>query len=561
MRSFETNGLAALCAVCLLYPAVAMAEIQADAVYTNGKIYTLDRKSSVVSAVAVLDGRFLTIGSVASVKSYIGPNTKVIDLAGAPVVPGLNDSHIHTVWAGEGAVRVQLLDVKTVADALARIKAFAATRKPGEWILGGTWLPNSQLAEHRYLTAVEIDSVAPNNPVALPGHVSSFNSAAMKIAGVDRNTPNPDGGVIEKDDAGNPTGIFQELASRLVTQHIPAPSQEELEQRYLLAMKVANAYGLTSVLDPGLVPLNIRVLQRLMLSHRMTLRYSVMYKPDFNASQERWAEATNGIGISSGSGNEWLRIDAIGEMPVDGGMTYRTAFTRDAYPGDPNYHGVAAMTAEHVNSNVSIGNKNDWRFSIHAVGDAAIDRVLDAYEAADKEKSIAGRRFSIEHGSLIRRDQLERMKKLGVILQLQNAFLWEKGPTIERNLGKEVAHRVIPNRMAIDILGINNVSSGTDYQGNLMNPWTNIYLAVTRKDSMDNVYGADQAISREEALRLYTVSGAYGTFEEAIKGSIESGKLADMVVLDRDYFTVPVEEIKDIKPVETIVGGNIVYHR
>jgi hypothetical protein len=384
---------------------------------------------------------------------------------------------------------------------------------------------------------------------------------AMRIAGIDRNTPSPEGGVIEKDSAGNPTGIFQEVASRLVTQHIPAPSTEELEERYLLAMKVANSYGLTSVLDPGLVPSNIRVLQRLMLSHRMTLRYSVMYKPDFNAPPERWAEQTNGIGVSSGFGNEWLRIDAIGEMPVDGGMTYRTAFTRDAYPGDPNYHGVAAMTAENVNLNVSIGNKNDWRFSIHAVGDAAIDRVLDAYEAADREKSIAGRRFSIEHGSLIRRDQLERMKKLGVILQLQNAFLWEKGATIERNLGSETLHRVIPDRMAIDILGINNVSSGTDFQGNLMNPWINIYLAVTRKDSTGHIYGADQAITREEALRLYTVSGAYATFEEKIKGSIESGKLADMVVLDRDYFSIPVEQIKDIKPLDTIVGGASVYHR
>jgi predicted amidohydrolase YtcJ len=212
-------------------------------------------------------------------------------------------------------------------------------------------------------------------------------------------------------------------------------------------------------------------------------------------------------------------------------------------------------------SNVLIGNRNDWRFSIHSVGDAAIDWVLDAYEAADKDKSIVGRRFACMHCSLIRKDQLERMNRLGVILELQNAFMWDKADNVERNLGLAVANRAVPNRMAIDILGINNVSMGTDYQTNSMDPWINLYIAVTRKDPRGKVYGADQAITREEALRLYTVSGAYSSFEEKVKGPIEVGKLADMVVLDRDYFTIPAEQIKDVKPLQTIVGGAVVYRR
>src|SRR5262249_44408286 len=195
---------------------------------------------------------------------FIGPETRVVDLKGAPVIPGLNDTHDHTMQAGEDAIRVRLDDVKTVAEALERIKAVVATKKPGEWVLGGSWHPTAQLKEQRYLTAAEIDRVAPNNPAHLPGHVSSFNTAAMKLAGVDRNTPNPEGGVIDKDGQGNPNGVFEEKASGLITRYIPPPTIDEMEARYVAAMKVANAYGLTSVVDPGLNPGQIRALQRLM---------------------------------------------------------------------------------------------------------------------------------------------------------------------------------------------------------------------------------------------------------------------------------------------------------
>jgi predicted amidohydrolase YtcJ len=509
----------------------------------------------------VKDGRFLAVGTAAAVKPYTGAHTRVVDLKGAAVIPGLNDTHDHTMQAGEDAVRVKLDDVKSVAEALQRIKEAVARKKPGEWVIGGSWHPTAQLKEQRYLTAAEIDTVAPNNPVQLGGHVSSFNTAAMKIGGVDRNTPNPEGGVIDKDANGNPNGIFEEKASRLISGHIPRPTVEEMQERYVAAMKVANAYGLTSVTDPGLSPGQIRALQRLMEAGKLTLRYSVMYNPPATGTPEQWNQETNGIGASSGFGNAWLKLDAIGEMTSDGGMTFRTAFTRDPYPGDPDYHGVPAITKERLMSNVLIGNRNDWRFSIHSVGDRAVDWVLDAYEAANKDKSIAGRRFACMHCSLIRRDQLERMKRLGVILELQNIFMWDKAENVERNLGPEVANRAVPTRMAIDILGINNVAQGTDYQTNTMNPWINLYVSVTRKDPRGHVYGADQAITREEALRIYTVSGAYTSFEEKTKGPIETGKLADMVVLDRDYFTVPAEQIKDIQPTMTIVGGDVVYRR
>src|SRR6516164_5072201 len=202
----------------------------AEVVYRNGRIYTLDAKSSVISAVAVMDGKFFAVGDEADVKPFIGPKTQVIDLGGKPVIPGLNDTHDHTMQAGERAVRVKLDDVKSVAEALQRIKDATAKKKPGEWIISDSWHPTAQLKEQRYLTAAEIDTVALNNPVRLgDGHISSYNTAAMKIGGVDRNTPNPEGGVIEKDARGNPNGIFKEKAVGMMS--LAGPSCCKLRSR------------------------------------------------------------------------------------------------------------------------------------------------------------------------------------------------------------------------------------------------------------------------------------------------------------------------------------------
>lgn len=540
---------------------VAQAQPMADQVFRNGKIYTLDGRSSVVSAVAVMDGKFIAVGNDATVKGVTGPKTQVIDLGGRAVIPGLNDNHSHSIAGGEENSQVALRDTKTVAEALARVKAAVATKKPGEWILGASWHPPSQLAEHRYLTRAELDSVAPNNPVHLRtvGHVAMFNSAALKLAGVDRNTPNPEGGIIEKDAAGEPDGIMFERAMNLVTRVIPPPGLDEIRENYVGAMKYHNSLGLTSVTDPGLGSTSLQALQQLMQAGRMTVRYSAMYGLSNNVTPEQYDAATRALGVTSGFGNDWLKLDAIGEMSVDGGMTLRTAFMREAYPDDAEYHGINSTPPERLNWVVSIGNKNNWRFAIHCVGDAACDKVLDAYELANKEKSIVGRRFALIHGSLLHRDQLERAKRLGVIIETQNIFMWDKAATVERFLGTATANRAVPDKMEIEVLGINSVSLGTDFSTNILNPFIGLYIAVTRKDPTGKVYGADQAITREQALRLYTTSTAYATFDENKKGNIEPGKLADMVVLDRDYFTVPADQIKDIKPLRTIVGGKVVY--
>ncbi|MGE3866631.1 MAG: amidohydrolase, partial [Hyphomonadaceae bacterium] len=314
----KTLSAAAFMLGAALAPA-AGAQTQAAVVYKNAKIYTLDGKSSVASAVAIAGERFLAVGDEAAVQPFIGAGTQVVDLAGAAVIPGLNDTHAHFLSAGVEASQIPMRGAKNVAEALERIKTAAAAKKPGEWLLGASWHPPSQLAEHRYLTRAEIDSVAPNNPVYLQtvGHVAMANSAALKIAGIDRNTPNPEGGTIQKDQAGEPDGILFERAIEMVEKKAPPVTMAELEGQYLAAMKNANSLGLTSVLDPGAPIANIRALQRITQAGKSTLRLGVMYAPSPTVPPEQWAQEVNTL-VASGFGNEWLRLNAIGEMAIDG---------------------------------------------------------------------------------------------------------------------------------------------------------------------------------------------------------------------------------------------------
>jgi len=545
-------------------PALAQS-VPADLILHGGKIVTLDKRSSIAQAVAVRDGKFLAVGSDADVKRFSGPATKVIDLGGRTVVPGLNDSHTHFRAAGLALYTVSMRNATSVAQALAAIKEFVAKKKPGEWIVGGAWHPPSQLAEKRYLTRQEIDSVAPDNPVYLPtvGHFVMANSRALQSAGITRDTKNPEGGTIERDPAtGEATGTLIGAAIGLLTKAVPDWTLEEQVAQYKAGMRFLNSNGITSTVDGGIDAADVRVLRHLVNKGEQTLRVGVMYRPDtaIAADPVKWEEAMKANGASSGFGDEWLRFAGV-KLAMDGGMTLRTALTRSAYPDDPKYFGMAYLNPERFRQLVEISDRYGWRVGVHVVGDKAADVALDAYEALDKKSPIAGKRFILIHASLIQRDQMERAKKLGVRTDVQNIFMWDKAATVERFLGRETADRAVPTRTLIDVLGIENVGAGTDFPVNTINPFLNMYVMVTRKDPKGTVYGAKEAISREEALRLYTTSPAHYTFEEGSKGSIEAGKLADLVVLSADLLTVPAESIKDITALTTIVGGKVVYQR
>src|SRR5262249_4293139 len=225
------------------------------------------------------------------------------------------------------------------------------------------------------------------------------------------------------------------------------------------------------------------------------------------------------------------------------------------------YHGIAQQSPERLKQLVSICNRYNWRVGVHVVGDRGIDQVLDAFEAADSEKSIKGRRFILIHGSLIRPEQMERAKRLGVRVDFQNVFMWDKAATVERFLGKATADRAVPTKTLIEKLGLNNLGAGTDFPVNTINPFINMYVMITRKDPSGQVYGLNEAITREQALRLYTSAASHYMFDEDKKGTLEVGKFADLAVLSVDPMTVPEDQIKDIKADLTIVAGKVIYER
>jgi predicted amidohydrolase YtcJ len=541
--------------------------LQADTVLYNGKILTVDKDFHIVQAVAIRDGKFVAVGTNGEVRALAGPRTASIDLQGRTVLPGLIDTHAHLESAGMAEYTAGMGRARSVAEALSIIREMAARTPPGQWIIGSGWHPPSQLAEHRYLTRQEIDSVAPNNPVFLPtvGHFVMVNSAALRLAGITKDTPDPAGGEIEKDKAtGEPTGVLAESAIHLVSDIVPEWPLDVRATQLKKGMAVFNSYGLTSVVSGAVTPRDLSVYQTIHSRNEQTIRVSVMFTPTGetipSVSLEDWEKFFARMGAYSDFGDEWLSFSGI-KLAIDGGMTLRTAAMREAYPGDPSYHGFLTMKPERLKALVSIANRYNWRVGIHCVGDAAIDTVLDAYEAADKEKSIRDRRFILIHASLIRPDQMQRAKKLGVRADVQNSFMWNKASTVARFLGRPTADRAIPTRTLIDVMGLDQIGAGTDFPVNPVNPFITMYVAVTRKDMDGEVYGKDQAITREEAIRLYTSAAARYTFSERRTGSIEPGKAADLVVLSADILTIPDEAIKSLQALRTLVAGKTVFQR
>lgn len=530
-----------------------------DLVLYNGKIVTVDDKFSVAQALAIRGERVLAVGSNESIRGTAGSSTKQIDLRGRTVIPGLIDGHLHNAGGGPG---VDLSKARSIAELLAAVEARARSTPPGELVVSNADWHEAQLGEKRLPHRGELDRVAPKNPVVLVrgGHEFIVNSAALERWNITRETRSPPGGEIGHDPDGQLNGELVDTARGLIK--LPPPARltpEAIETQ----MKLLNAVGLTGIRVPGSFQFGpdvigpYRMFQQLRRDGRLTMRVNYLMRIFDFSSVDKVRATIASWNVRPDEGDEWLRIGGMKTL-VDGG--FEGGHMRDAY-AEPygrggKFKGIEVVPAKNYVPVVRELNRLGWRVATHAVGDAAVDEVLEAYEIADRDRSIKGKRWTIEHFFIARPDHFPRVKALELAVSAQD-HLYLAAPSMAKYWGRARAQQVTPVKTFLD-QGL-LVAGGTDSPVIPYNPFWAMYHFITRDTISDGVYGANQRITREDALKLFTINNARLTFEDNAKGSLEKGKLADLVVLDADYLTVPEKQIERIKPLATMVGGRFVY--
>ncbi|MBI3076227.1 MAG: amidohydrolase [Deltaproteobacteria bacterium] len=513
----------------------------------SGKIITVDQAFSIQEAVAIRDGRFLAVGSNARIRGLAGPGTRQIDLRGRAVIPGLIDSHIHMLRAGfRWPQEVRLDEIQSIDGALSAVGRRAGEIPAGQWIITlGGW-HESQLREGRLPTRQELDRVAPNHPVYLQSLLASgvLNTRGLQAASITRDTPAPRGGVVEKDAGGEPTGVLRGApALRLVAARLPRPTFEEKVNGLRAVMRDFNRVGLTGAIEVVGGAVNdedYQVLFELWRRKGMTIRTSLNILTDGLEAVRRWIRHSPGR-----FGDDMLKINGFGEI-----VTW--AFFDGVAPQFP----IAPDKVAEFKQIVAEIARNRWHLQIHSVLDSTISHILDAFEEANQRWPIRDLRFNLAHIEEISDRNLDRMKALGVGATIQDRQIIQ-GTLMQRAWGSRAQDG--PPLRKLMARGI-PVAGGTDTTVVApYNPFLSLWWLVTGKMLRGDVIRPRERLSREEALRVYTMGSAWASFDEARKGSIEPGKLADLVVLNEDYLTIPEDRIRAIRPLMTIVDGQIVY--
>jgi predicted amidohydrolase YtcJ len=530
-----------------------------DLVLHGGKIVTVDERFSIAQALAVRGDRIVAVGSDATVRALAGPATRQIDLRGRTVIPGLMDGHLHNAGGGPG---VDLSAVRTVDELLQAVAERAKVTPAGEPLISNSDWHEAQLKEQRLPHLRELDRAAPDHPVVLVrgGHQYVINSAAARRWNISRETVSPPGGQIGKDADGGLNGELVNNARNLVQ----LPPAARLKREDILAQqKILNAAGLTGIRIPGSFTFGSspveawRLFKELHAEGLLTLRVNFLFRIADYSSPERIREQVRSWGARPGEGDEWLRVDGVKTM-LDGG--FEGGLMRQIYEGiysrGGTFRGIQVVPAERHRMAVTELNRLGWRVTTHVVGDLAADQALDNYAAADREVSLKGRRWALEHLFIGRPEHFERIKALDMVVSAQN-HLYLAGPSVMKYWGRERAQHVTPMRTFLD-QGL-MVGGGTDAPVIPHNPFWALYHFVSRDTISDGRYDGSQRISREEALRVFTINNARLTFQEDIKGSLEPGKLADLLVLPADLLTVPEKQIETMRPLATMVGGRFVY--
>jgi len=530
--------------------------VKADLILTNGKIWTVDQTRPRAQAIAIWQGKILAVGTTAGIRSLIGSETEVLDLDGKLVLPGFHDNHTHFVQGGFWLTGVKLKDSENEEEFGRRLAAKSKELPPGAWITGGTWdhdnWPGGNLP-----TAELIDRFVPNRPVFVSrydGHMSVANSLAMRMAGVSATIPDPPGGVIvRKSRSRVPAGVLKDTAQEMVYRVIPERSVAEVRQAIGAALAEARRVGVTSLEDMNLNPRTLRIYQDLLREGKLTARINGRW------AMSRWRELAD-MGITRNfTNNDWIKIGGLKEY-VDGSLGSSTALFFEPYIQDPSTSGVYTTPPAVLKRNILEADRAGLHLAIHAIGDRANSELLDIFEEAINTNGRRDRRFRIEHAQHIDPKDFERFAELGVIACVQPYHAIDDGRWAEKRIGHERGKTTYPFRTFLDS-GV-KLSFGSDWTVAPLNPILGIDAAVTRRTTDGaNPEGwfPEQKITVEEAIEAYTLTSAYASFEDHIKGSIAPGKLADMVVLAEDILTIPVNAIPKVEVLYTIVGGRVVY--
>jgi len=560
--------------IAVLAPAW-MAAQPADLIYYNAKIITMWEGRPLAEAVAIRGNRFLAVGSNQEILARAGAMTRRVDLGGRCVTPGLIDSHTHPSGAAlseqDGPVPV----MNTIPEIQAYIRRQAA-RLPAEQTIFVPKVYATRLRERRYPTRSELDEAAPGRLViADNGYASVLSSALLRKVGITRDTPQPPDGKIIKDEQGEPTGLILG-APRLLgpLRRTRARTHRDLVWAIESMQKKYNEAGITSTIDRGQGPEGFRAYQELRQAGRLSVRTYVTFLISGQGTPQQVREEILRLPFVTGWGDEWLRVGSIKTI-VDGGILIGTAFLREPYgPNtaiygyqDPDYRGVLYLPKENLFEMARVANQLGWQMTAHTAGGGATDLLLDAYEAADRERPIRPRRFTVSHGNFPNQGARARALRMGVLFDCQPAWHHFDGPALKDVFGPARMSHFLPLRSLLDE-GV-MVAGGSDHMIrfdsrqaiNPYHPFFGMWMAVTRRTADGSVLNPEQCIRREEALRLWTLNAAYLSFEENLKGSIEPGKLADLVVISKDFLTCPLEQIKDIEALLTVVDGREVYRR
>ena len=520
----------------------------------NARVWTANPRQPWASGVAVAGDSIVSVGSSAEIAKLAkaSPKARVIDAKGGFVGPGFIDSHVHFITGGFRLASVQLRDAKTPEEFIARIKAFAATVSPGTWITGGDW--DHQLWGGELPTRAWIDSVTPNNPVwvsRLDGHMALANGLALAAGKVTGATRDIEGGTIVRDGQGNPTGILKDNAQSLVDGAQPPTSDEMTDRALSAAMKYVAERGVTSVHNMGDFE-GLAAMERAQKAKSLITR---IYQVTPIAQWERLRDTL----ARRGKGDEWLRIGGLKGF-VDGSLGSHTAAMFAPFTDSPKDSGFLVSSEADLYRWTSEGDMAGLQMIVHAIGDRAINTQLNIFERVAKENGAKDRRFRIEHAQHIAPADIPRFAKLGVIPSMQPYHAIDDGRWAEKVIGPERAKGTYAFKSLRDAGA--RLAFGSDWFVAPPTPLEGIYAAVTRRTLDDKNPGGwvpEQKIAVEDALKAYTINAAFASFDEGIKGSLERGKLADIVVLDRDITTIPAETIRDARVLFTVVGGRVVF--